>query len=501
MTCGFLPISAHYKSYMSNPPHPQDWPEAAQRLHAHCGARSIHPRVRAWLRQSSARRVLLACSGGADSVFLCCQLWAQAQALGIELVVAHYNHRWRGEDSALDAAFVRQLAQALDCEFVSDARPDKEAAFTETTARALRLQFLRRAAQAHACGCIAFGHQQDDILETQLQRLARGSGVDGLAAPRPIHLFEAHPPHIRPLLHLRAGEIRMSLNACGIPWREDRSNDDLGISRNALRRRVIPDLGAALARDVSRGAARSRRLLEEDAQALDAMARAQLPAAFEGCAELDRAALRAAPRALTRRALCAWLAARQLLASVSAAALDLLLDAVYAEQRLHRLSAGAVFLRLDARTLRIEEPRDTAAQQMLEASCIEVGESLILPSGALLETQWVELHENVRSAILRGGIDAQQQAYLALEPRQALIVRGWQPGDRFRPLGAPGRKKLKDWFIDRRIPAAERKQLPVVLALSGEIIWVPGFSPADEFKIQPATKLALRLTYQHRNSL
>ncbi|MDP4693374.1 MAG: tRNA lysidine(34) synthetase TilS [Opitutales bacterium] len=78
-------------------------------------------------------------------------------------------------------------------------------------------------------------------------------------------------------------------------------------------------------------------------------------------------------------------------------------------------------------------------------------------------------------------------------------VRSWQPGDRFHPIGAPGSKKLKDWFIDRYIPQRERKQLPVVSTSSGKIIWVPGFPPADTMKLSPTTKLALRLTYRTRN--
>ena len=486
---------------MSSPTYPHNWPEAARMLHARLGGRCLHAEVRELLAGEQLSRVLVACSGGADSVFLLCQLWAQAHTLGVELLVAHYNHRWRGEDSALDAKFVRELARLLDCRFVTDQRPDKEAAFTETTARALRLDFLRAAAQAHGCDCIAFGHQQDDILETQLQRLARGSGSDGLAAPRPIHRFEVHPMHIRPLLHLRAGDIRMTLNACGIPWREDRSNDDLAIARNALRRRVIPDLNDTLARDVAAGAARSRALLEEDASALDRLARQQLPAAFSACAELDRHALRAAPRALTRRALSAWLSAHDLIQSVSAPAMDLLLDAVYADTRSNRLSAGAVFLVLDEARLQFEPLGVADAERAVQPCCIEAGESLMLSTGALLETKVVELNDALRRLILQGGVDEAQQAYITLEAEEAFEVRGWQPGDRFRPIGAPGRKKLKDWFIDRRISVAERKRLPLVLSIAGEVIWVPGFSPADTRKISATTKLALRLTYQHRNSL
>lgn len=479
---------------MAPPSHPNNWPDAARALHVQTGDEALHPNVRQLLAGSQYRRVLVACSGGADSIFMLCQLWAQAHDLGIELVVAHYNHRWRGEDSQLDATFVDALAGHLSCPYVTASRPDHEAAFTETAARGLRLDFLRTAAQAQRCECIAFGHQQDDILELQLQRLARGSGTDGLAAPRPIHLFAEHPTHVRPVLHLGAGAIRMSLNACEIPWREDLSNEDVRISRNALRHNVIPILADALARDVSAGAARSRDLLEEDADALDGLARQRFSDAFRASPTLDRRALRAAPRALTRRALSAWLSAHALIQSLNASAMELLMDAVYAAKRTNRLSAGACYIELSENELRLEAMRANAL--FLNPGWIAVGESVLLSTGALLETEMVDLDDALRATILSGAVDVHCEAYVVVEAGESFEVRAWQPGDRFRPIGAPGTKKLKQWFMDRRIPVRERKQLPLVLSSSGEIIWVPGLPPADALKISATTQVALRLTYE-----
>ncbi|CAA6691218.1 MULTISPECIES: tRNA lysidine(34) synthetase TilS [unclassified Lentimonas] len=484
---------------MSNPTHPHDWPAAARMLHAQMSEGSLHTNVRQLLTGPQCQRVLVACSGGADSIYMLCQLWAQAADLGVELVVAHYNHRWRGEDSRQDAAFVRELALQLRCGYATADRPENEAAFTETTARALRLDFLRAAAKEHGCQCIAFGHQQNDILETQLQRLARGSGTDGLAAPRPVHFFESYPTHVRPVLHLGAGAIRMALNAAEIPWREDISNEDVEISRNALRHNVIPSLSDALDRDASAGSARSRYLLEEDADALDALARVTVPEAFTESESLDRLVLRAAPRALTRRALSAWLSSHDLIQSMSAPAMDLLMDAVYAVKPKNRLSAGAFYIELDETSIHFESAQ--VRGQTLEPSEIEAGESVMLTTGAVLETEVVELDDELRDAILKGGVDVACEAYIAVEVGQTFEIRGWLPGDRFRPIGAPGTKKLKDWFIDRQIPVKERKLLPLVLSHSGEVVWVPGFPPADALKISAATKRALRLTYERRNPL
>lgn len=480
---------------MTKPPYSSHWPELARSLRARMGEDCLQPKVNAYLSHPQTQRVLVACSGGPDSVCLLSLLWANAEVLGIECVVAHYNHRWRGKASDEDAEFVEEMAAGLGCDFVTDRRPENEAAFTETTARALRLAFLRKAAQQNHCSCIAFGHQQCDILETQLQRLARGSGSDGLAAPRPVNHFDRLPTHIRPLLSIRAGDVRMALAASGLPWREDSSNGDLSIARNALRRKIIPSLADALGRDVSAAAARARRLLEEEASALDELARVRLPAAFTTSKELDRQALREAPVALARRALTAWLSAHGVIESLSAAAMDLLIESVYSDVGDHRHSAGTAFIVLTDSAVLLEAASIEPAES-LELATFEAGGSLILRTGGLLETEFIEMDDELLEDIFTGSINQDEEAFIAMDAPCMLQVRGWLPGDRFCPLGSPGSRKLKDWFIDRHIPQLERKQLPLVTSETGEILWVPGFAPAESHKISTNTKLALRLTYQ-----
>lgn len=484
---------------MSDTPKNLNWPGLAAVLGARFSSDSIESSALACLRAAGTRRVLVACSGGADSVFMLCWLFARRAELGLELYVAHYNHRWRGGASDLDADCVREMARALDLGFYLGQRPEKEAAFTETTARGLRVDFLRKTALELGCGHIAFGHQLDDILETQLQRLARGAGTDGLAAPRPVACFSGLPTHLRPLLQIRAGDIRMALNAIGIPWREDGSNKDTDIARNALRHEVIPDLIEALDRDPAVGAARSRRLMEEDASALEQFAREGLPEAFAGEDKLSRSKLVSLPRALMRRGLAAWLNAHGLIESLSAAALDLLIDTLLSGRHSSRQSAGSRLLCFDSEAIWIEDEASDAAP--LQHVPFAGGESVVLSSGYVIDSEWWTLDEESRRAILRGDLDPSREAVLVLPPEHTLEVRGWRPGDRFFPLGAPGSKKLKDWFIDRRIPRKERKQLPIVTTDTGEVVWVPGFPPAERLKIDGETKQALRLTYRPRNSV
>ena len=486
---------------MSDVPQQINWPERAAALVHRLGASSIEPSVADCLQAEAPCDVLVACSGGADSVSMLCVFAVRAQELGLRLHLAHYNHRWRGEESDADASFVASLAESFGLPYTSGVRPENEAAFTETTARALRLDFLRRSAADRDCRFILFGHQLDDIIETQLQRIARGCASDGLAAPRPIARFEGLPTHLRPMLHLRAGDIRMALNSVSIPWREDLSNDDMSIARNALRKQIIPELSEALGRDASFGAARSRRLLEEDAAALNQFAREILPEAFAHDTMLSRTRLRAVPVALLRRALAEWLSRHGLIASVSAPAMDVLIDNIMSSRKYFKMSAGEDFIRMEGDRLCLERRMDFASEEVLQASKLEVDESVFLSTGAVIQCERIAIDGELRDRLASGKINPHREAILADPGDPNLEIRAWQPGDRFHPMGAPGRKKVKDWFIDRRVPQVERKSLPLVLISSGEVIWIPGFPPAERYKIAPSTKQALRLTYQSRKPL
>lgn len=481
---------------------PFDWLHASDEVARRIRTEGLVPAVLEALQAVEGERaVLVACSGGADSVGLLCVLRAEAAALKLRLVVAHYNHRWRGEASEADAAFVARLAAAMGLPHIEESRSEVAAAFTETAARALRLDFLRRAAKRHHCRFIAFGHQLDDVLETQLQRLARGCGSEGLAAPRPVAVFPDQPTHLRPLLNCRAGDIRMALRAAGATWCEDSSNADTRISRNALRAEVVPALVEALDRDPVAGAARSRLLLEEEAAALEWMAQRTVPEAFTGAPELDRAALHGLPAAVLRRVLRAWLAAHQLLPHFGPAAQDCLLEQCRQDGVCDRHSAGPYFIVLSATRLQIERDQVDDSYTLLQRTEFEPGETIFLPEGASLACQACAVTPQLLGEVTSGRIDPSLEAVCALPDDLPLVLRGWQPGDRFHPLGAPGSRKLQDWFIDRRVPKAERKRLPVVLTHSGEIVWLPGAPPAERLKLKASTKQALRLTYQRGNSV
>lgn len=296
-------------------------PERAEALAAVIPRQRLHPAVVAWAEAAGRGRWGVAFSGGADSLALLLLLWTHWPKRRKGILALHFNHRLRGRAARADADFCRRVCAGLGVSFVTAAWAASRADASEAEAREARHAFLKSKARV-----LWFGHQQDDVAETMLMRLARGSGAGGLAAPRPVQTFSGGRVHLRPLLGLRHAEIVSALREAGIPWREDASNASDRYLRNRVRRDVVPKWQQAAGRDAVAGAARSRELLEEDEAALEAWLDRLRPLDRRGRLEIAR--LHGAPRALWRRALHRWVQANPPVAVLSRAAFDALLQQV-----------------------------------------------------------------------------------------------------------------------------------------------------------------------------
>lgn len=301
-------------------------PECASQLARLVPKERLHPSVLAWAEEAPKRaRWGVGFSGGADSLALLLLLWAHWPEQRRRLVALHLNHRLRGAESRADARFCRTVCRALGVMLVEETwqRPRAALPPSEATARAARLEFFRRHARV-----VWLGHQQDDVAETMLMRLARGSGTGGLAAPRPVQVFADGRVHLRPLLGLKKAEVAGALTAAGLAWREDATNAGEDFFRNRVRHGVMPAWVAAAQRDAVAGAARSRQLLEEDDTALEAWV-SELEV-LEPKGGLKVGSLDGKPRAVTRRALHRWIAAQRRKVDISSQAFEALLRAAEA---------------------------------------------------------------------------------------------------------------------------------------------------------------------------
>jgi tRNA(Ile)-lysidine synthase len=196
---------------------------------------------------------------------------------------------------------------------------------SEAEARSARHAFFAREMNRRGSRLLWLAHQQDDIAETMLMRLARGSGTAGLAAPRPVQETQDGRLHLRPMLSLKKAELVAALQKAGAVWREDASNMGQDYFRNRIRRTVVPAWEKAAARDALGGAALARELLEEDDTALEAWLERLTPLKR---GVLDLQVLAEAPRAVVRRALHRWILAVRPHTDLSRQGFELLLGAV-----------------------------------------------------------------------------------------------------------------------------------------------------------------------------
>lgn len=408
-------------------------------------------------------RLLVAVSGGPDSVALLRLLCRAAVGLELELMVAHLDHGMRTE-SADDAAFVRALSETLQLPaiFARISVPERAAASKcglEEAARDARREFLLQTAAVHGCALVALGHQRDDQAETVLHRLVRGTGATGLAAMR-----ARCGNIIRPLLGFTRQELVAYLRMCEQPFVVDASNSDPRFTRNRLRQELLPLLESFNPKIAGHLAGLSRRLaLEEDywRAEVENCWPGLLVRSEGGLLVLDRLRLLALHPALRARVLRHALREAKVgseLGSVHLAAVEKLLLGERPQGELH-LFKGWVARRYDELWLSSKRPEPVSdwALQILAP-----GEYL-LPGRRLLRVA-VQEHP--------GGENRCRVEFAADQVGFPLVVRTARPGDCFRPSGSGGRKKLKDYFIAARAPYEVRRSQLLVAAK--EVLWLVG---------------------------
>jgi tRNA(Ile)-lysidine synthase len=428
-------------------------------------------------------RVLVAVSGGADSVALLHLLHALAPVFPFSLLAAHLDHGMRPE-SPRDAEFVRELCARLSVVLVEGrvdvpAQAASQRRGLEETAREARRRFLRQAADQQACQVVALGHHRDDQAETVLFRLLRGSALTGLAAMRPRSV-----PFIRPLLSFSRQQIRDFLARQQLPFIEDASNADVTFTRNRIRHQLLPllrDFNPRIDEHFARFSARLA--LEEDYwEAEEWRLLAELGRVGEAEVRFERAGLLALHPAVRLRLLRrALLSVRGDLLGVSACHLEgieklLLAERPQAELHLPGAWAGRRYEQLWLRRAAPERPFPVL-------STIAGPGVYPLPGGG-------ELLVSLGPATL--GEDRRSVEFDAGRVPFPLTLRSPHAGDRLRPVGMAGSKKLKDLLIDSKVPREQRQRLLLVVAAE-EILWVVGMRRCAGREPAPAGGAVLRL--------
>ncbi len=437
-------------------------------------------------RVNPGERVLCAVSGGADSVALLLLLKQLADRGSFSLCAAHLDHCLRTQSGA-DAVFVAELCLSLQVPLISEAidvqaLSDQRREGLEAAGRFARRRFLERVAQEQGCAAIALAHHADDQAETVLFRLTRGSGLTGLAAMR-----HRSGPYIRPLLTFNKIELNDWLVANGVVWREDASNLDQRFSRNRIRLQVLPALCqinpqtvAALCRFSSQVA------LEEDfwREKVDAVLASHLVFGEQKATlSLSVEILLILHPALRRRVIRGLL--ERLpgdLQQFESGHIDqieaLLLSSK--PQTETCLPKAWVARRYDKLLVSAQPPEITPFEFVVPKEGVYP-----LPNGERLVVVLASGSESApHSSVVE--FDAGQVSF-------PLTVRSVRAGDRFHPCGMAGHKRLKNYFIDNKIPFEIRGKIPVVSA-GKTILWLAGERRCEgAWPVDGRPKLQMRL--------
>jgi len=448
-------------------------------------------------------KILVAVSGGLDSVALLHLLHALAPKWRWRLVVAHFNHRLRGRSSDADEKLVRQAASAMNLPVVVESADvgrfaERSKLSIELAARKLRHEFFVRAAQKHGIRLVALAHHADDQVELFFLRLLRGTGGEGLAgmkwrSPSPV---DSRVTLIRPLLHLTKAELREFARENKIRFRDDATNFSLNVLRNRIRNELLPLLRKKYQPALTSMVLRVMEIAGVEAEFAVAAARQWLKETGEssrpGQARTPRRGVPAfanLPVAIQRRVLQLRLAGLGVPADF--ALIEQLREvpgksvSVSSNLSVARDEAGQVNLRS------LVAPEFDASEQELKLSGKAGGADFGGIQLCWKFQRGISTGRGHRRAGSRGRSLGQTEFFDADKVGGRITVRHWRPGDRFRPIGAPSPVKLQDWFVNQKIPRARRHQLVVAAAESGEIFWIEGLRIGEHFKLVARTKRCL----------
>jgi tRNA(Ile)-lysidine synthase len=435
--------------------------------------------------------VLVAVSGGVDSMVLLDLFACIQEPWRLQLVVAHLNHGLRGKEADRDQTFVSTRAGHYGLPVVTE-RADvagyarQRHLSREAAAREVRYDFLRRAAQQAGAERVALGHHANDQAETFLDHLLRGAGLAGLGG-----MWWQRDIFVRPLLGFTRAELTEYATHHRLPFCEDSSNVDLRMRRNRLRHELVPHLASHYNPRVVEALSRACQAFQEADQGLRIIAARQL--ARDGREEGGKIVLDIA----------------EFLRYLSVTQKYVLMDVV---ERM-----GGRRSQLDSRTLErvlrlVRQARPGTRVSLgggIEAAVsgrylvigpsaqgsfclpVHIGREVADPARGFVFKCSPATREEFQA--LRGTSPAVEFVD-AGQVEEPLRLRSWQRGDRFFPLGMQESKKLSDFFIDAKVPHHRRHLVPLLECAKG-IIWVCGLRLDERFRVTDKTRQLLRLEF------
>ncbi len=428
-------------------------------------------------------KIAIAVSGGIDSVVMLDALYKLAGELNIKIGIIHFHHNVRPYGCKVDALFVENLAKEKKLPFIMSSAyvPDiakRERRSLEETGRSERYAFFSSLIKEGKWDKIALAHTSDDQEETFFMRLLKGAGPKGLSGMATVR----DGIYIRPLLNTCRKEIELYAERYGLCYREDQTNWDQNFLRSRIRHRLIPLLKKDFNPNLSEVLERTMHIFKKEDEFLDSLAEKALNTIIIPDKELilNAERLEHYNLALKRRIL------RLAIFKILNNSTDVDYDYI---ERIIKLLAGetgkllklpGLIIRKSYGTLILSKKSSKSEPVLYEKSLPVPGETISDFFGIKVKINIMEHSDISYNSPFKARFDGAKL-------QEPLILRNRRKGDKFIPLGMKGKKKLKDFLIDEKIPGHKRDRIPVITS-GKDILWVVGMRIDERFKVTGESK-------------
>ncbi|MCI0428745.1 MAG: tRNA lysidine(34) synthetase TilS [Nitrospiraceae bacterium] len=454
------------------------------------------------------QHLLVAVSGGPDSVALLSLLNRLAQSWRLTLTVVHCNYGLRGAESDGDESFIKTFCQERQLSLVIH-RPilvkRLQRSSLQAAARDARYDFMKQLAREVGADHIAVGHTANDQAETVLMWLLRGAGMAGLAGMP----YAREDRIIRPLLAATREEVLAYLDREGLTYRHDSSNEKPIYHRNRIRKELLPVI-TQLAPAAVRVLQRQADLFREDeqylAQITNDLVRALVSHDSRSVQRVNRQAFIELPVALQRRLLRAILQTYDDMGRASSVRVVESVRRIFLKGRSGtRLSLNQALVILDQGSVRFSPTIEKVHGHGTDSA---KGDRKALQLPVPSTVYWARTNQQIHVQLMtRRAAEEMSRApskglvlFDADRFSEPLSVRAWEAGDRFSPYGMKGKsKKLQDFFTDRKVVRYERGKVPLLVAPEG-ILWVVGMRQDERFVVRDGTTRCLVVSVSNRAS-
>ena len=430
-------------------------------------------------------KILVALSGGADSVFLISFLLKYKKRLGVDLSAFHLNHKLRGKNSDRDEKFCKEFCSERKIEFISVSKDvksyaEKNKISVEEAGREIRYSELNKAAKKNNCSKISTAHNSSDNVETILLNFFKGTGLKGM-----VGIPVKRGNIIRPILSLNSDEIRKYLKQNKIPFRVDESNLSSDYERNFLRNEVIPKLKERLSTRLEEKIGNTSKIIFD----INLFVEKQIEPIQKKAVRFDGNKLK--------------------LNSKEIAKLDKSLVSIFLKDVIENnfdieLSSENIYSLIDL--MNIQTGKSVRLKENIVASKerneIIIGEKLYSLNENAVYTikvgEKIKVYNNTISILkvsrknIKLTSDKSVEFISGDSVAEEFQIRRWKSGDKFYPIGMKGSKKISDFLADEKIPSYKKQEQPV-LSNADKIVWVIGLRLDERFKVTPGTKTIFKL--------